>query len=128
MKFALRVQQHPLFSAFLTLEVVQEVPKEAFSPAPKVVSAIVKITPKTEDSDNWFIIRNLYWQRTKKLKNGLRDTLIDFYERKGKKPSKKEALDLILKMDFDDVLLETLIAKLPLERYGEIVGKVKERV
>src|SRR3989344_3730934 len=128
MKFALRVQQHPLFSAFLTLEVIQEVPKEAFSPAPKVVSAVVKITPNKEDRDDLFIIRKLYWQRTKKLKNGLRDTLIDFYERKGKKLSKKGALDLILKMDLDDVLLELLIAKLPLERYGEIVGKVKGRV
>ena len=100
LKFARRAQKHPLFAAFLMVEIIQEVPKEAFSPPPKVRSAIVRITPNTADNDEQFILRKLHWQRTKKLRNGLRDTLIDFYERKMKKLSKKEALELIKKMRY----------------------------
>ena len=127
-KFALRVQQHPIFSAFLTLKIIEEVAGEVFSPSPKVTSAIVKITARKEDRDDLFVIRKLYWQRTKKLKNGLRDTLVDFYERKGKKLSKKEALLLMGKMVISDILLETSIAKMPLERYGEMAKKVEELI
>ena len=126
MKFAQRIKEHPVFSAFLKVEILKAVSKEAFSPQPRVYSAVVRIVPCKDESDQLFIIRKLSWQRTKKLKNGLRDALIDLAESKGKKVSKKEALGLIEKMGFEDQILEMLIARLPLETYGKIESKIRK--
>jgi len=127
MRFARKVQEHPVFSAFLKVEILKEVPKESFSPQPRVYSAVVRIVLNKDESDELFIIRKLYWQRTKKLKNGLRDALIDLAESQSKKLSKKEALGLIEKMGFEDQILEMLIARLPLETYGKIESKIRKK-
>ena len=118
--FAKKAQRHLIFSAFLNIEIIQDVPKEAFTPAPKVLSAIVKITFNAFPDDNAFIRRKLYLQRTKKLKNGLRDTLIDFFALKHQKITKKEADKIIEELDIPIYMHDRNIALLPLERYGEI--------
>ncbi len=122
--FALKAQQHPIFSAFLTITIIEEVPKEAFYPEPRVKSAIITITAKKYVSDGEFLIRKLHLQRDKKLRNGLRDALIDLYQTKSKKLTKREALEMIDSFKLGEKMLETLIAVLPLEVYGEIVKSI----
>ncbi len=123
--FALKAQKHPIFSAFFTITLVEEVPKEAFYPEPRVKSAVITIVAKKELNDGDFIIRKLHLQRDKKLRNGLRDALIDLYETKKKKMTKKEALEMIDSFKLSEKMLETLIAVLPLEVYEEIGEKYK---
>ncbi len=118
--FALKAQQHPIFSAFFTITIIEEVPKEAFYPEPRVKSAIITVVAKKEWSDGEFVIRKLHLQRDKKLRNGLRDSLIDLYESKKKKLTKKEALEMIDSFKLSEKLLKTLIAVLPLEVYEKV--------
>ena len=126
--FAIKAQQHPIFSAFLNIEIVQEVPKEAFTPPPKVLSAIIKITPNTSKDDNAFIRRKLYLQRDKKLKNGLLETIIDLHQSKHKERlPKKKAQEMMDSLDLPVIsLLEKQISRLALEEYTNLAKKVEK--
>ncbi len=126
--FALKAQQHPIFTAFLNIEIVQDVPKEAFTPPPKVLSAIIKITPHTENDVNAFIRRKLYLQRDKKLKNGLLETIIDAYNLKHKERlPKKKAQEILDSLDLPVIsLLEKPIGRLHLEDYTNLAKKVEK--
>ncbi|MDP3733610.1 MAG: rRNA adenine N-6-methyltransferase family protein [Nanoarchaeota archaeon] len=127
-KFALQAAQHPIFSAFLTIEIVQDVPKESFLPMPNVVSAVITAMPKKELDDSDFIRQKLYLQRDKRLKNGLRDCVIDYHLFKGKKLTKKEALKMIDAMKIASSFLEKTIARMPLGMYEEIAQKIKRSI
>ncbi len=126
--FALKAQEHPIFSAFFTITIVEEVPKEAFYPQPRVKSAVITVVPRKEWNDGEFIIRKLHLQRDKKLRNGLRDALIDLYELKEKKLTKKQASEMIDSFKLSEKVLDTLIAVLPLEVYGKIGEKLEDLV
>ncbi|MBS3166452.1 hypothetical protein J4444_04995 [Candidatus Woesearchaeota archaeon] len=139
--FAKIAQDNPIFSAFLDVKIITEVPAAAFFSPPKVISAVIVVIPKSnlnELNNSEFIRQKLYLQRDKKLKNGLRDTIIDYYEwmkiskKKNKiailKMTKKEADKIIDGFELSSILLEKTIAKLPLEEYGllsELLQKVK---
>jgi len=62
------------------IEVVETVPKEAFSPPPAVESAIVRITPREPDyevpNDEAFmaLVRAVFTQRRKTMRNAVRNT------------------------------------------------------
>jgi len=107
---------------------VQEVPKEAFTPPPKVLSAIIKITPNTSKDDNAFIRRKLYLQRDKKLKNGLLETIIDLHQSKHKERlPKKKAQEMMDSLDLPVIsLLEKQISRLALEEYTNLAKKVEK--
>ncbi len=124
--FAQKAQQHPIFSAFFNINIIKDVPKEAFFPPPKVLSAIITITPIQNPTDAQFLIQKLHLQRDKKLRNGLRDALIDVYQRRNKKLTKKQALEMIKKFHFSEKTSDTLIAKLPLEVYEWIKVKINK--
>lgn len=123
--FALKIQKNPLFSSFLNIEIINEVPRNSFFPPPRVDSAIIKITPNQSDEEDVFIRRKLYLQRDKKLKNGLMESIIDLYELKHKeKLSKKKAKEIMAKLFIDQTLLNKIIANIPVEQYKDIAGKV----
>lgn len=125
--FAVKAQQHPIFSSFFKIEVIKDVPKEAFYPQPRVLSAIITITPIQNPTDAQFLIQKLHLQRDKKLRNGLRDALIDLYQRKKKTLTKKQAGEIIDSFELSDKTLDTLIALLPLEVY-EKIGKTSAHI
>ncbi|MFW6017309.1 MAG: 16S ribosomal RNA methyltransferase A [Halapricum sp.] len=65
---------------YADVEVVEPVPKEAFSPPPAVESAIVRTTPREPDyevpSDEAFmdLVKAIFTQRRKTLRNAIRNT------------------------------------------------------
>lgn len=65
---------------YADVEVVEPVPKEAFSPAPEVQSAIVRTTPRDPDyevEDEEFFLRfvkAVFTQRRKTIRNAIRNT------------------------------------------------------
>ncbi len=129
MGFAEKAQKHPIFSAFLKTEIIASVPKEAFYPAPKVESALVKITRTPEylkDKDeSAFLRRSLYLQSDKKLKNGLVEALIGLYVLKHKKQmTQNEARQVIERLKLDEKLLVSKIANLPLSLYEELPKRI----
>ncbi|MBI2666606.1 hypothetical protein HYX13_03265 [Candidatus Woesearchaeota archaeon] len=123
-KFAVHAAEHPFFSAFFNFKVIADVPREAFYPQPKVVSAILLITPKKEVNGSAFLLRQLFLQRDKKLKNALREGLIAVAEWQGKKLSKKEATQKIDQLGLSEEVLEELVGRVKLKKIGEIVKKI----
>ncbi|WP_254768296.1 16S ribosomal RNA methyltransferase A [Salinilacihabitans rarus] len=65
---------------FADAEIVETVPKEAFSPPPAVESAVVRLTPREPDyevADEAFFLRfvkALFTQRRKTMRNAIRNT------------------------------------------------------
>lgn len=65
---------------YANIEVVEPVPKEAFSPAPAVESAVVRTTPRDPDyevpDDEAFmaLVRAIFTQRRKTMRNAVRNT------------------------------------------------------
>ncbi len=65
---------------YADIEVVETVPKEAFSPPPAVESAVVRITPQQPDyevpDDEAFmsLVRAVFTQRRKTMRNAVRNT------------------------------------------------------
>jgi 16S rRNA (adenine1518-N6/adenine1519-N6)-dimethyltransferase len=65
---------------YADVEIVEPVPKEAFSPAPAVESAVVRTTPRTPDyevpDDDRFLalVRAVFTQRRKTMRNAVRNT------------------------------------------------------
>lgn len=127
-KFAVSIQRHPIFSAFLSINVIKEVPKESFFPIPKTSSVIISITHKVDDAEELsaFIRRKLYLQRDKKLKNALRETLINLYAFLNKELTKRRARELISNIKISQKVLETKIEQLPLENYAKIAADAEK--
>ncbi len=65
---------------YAEIEIVETVPKEAFSPPPAVESAVVRVTPRTPEytvpNDEAFmaIVRGIFTQRRKTMRNAIRNT------------------------------------------------------
>src|SRR3989338_3749368 len=100
--FTQRIQTHPIFYAFWNITIIQDVPSSAFEPKP-------------------FIIRNLYLQPTKKLKNALRETLIDYYKINHKTLTKKEAEQMIEQLSLSS--LDKNISSFEPQEYVDISQK-----
>ncbi|MCY4728963.1 16S ribosomal RNA methyltransferase A [Natronomonas gomsonensis] len=65
---------------YAEIEVVEPVPKEAFSPAPAVESAVVRTTPRDptyevpDDEQFMSLVRAVFTQRRKTMRNAVRNT------------------------------------------------------
>ncbi len=65
---------------YADVEIVETVPKEAFSPPPTVESAVVRATPRApdytvpNDEDFMAIVRAVFTQRRKTMRNAIRNT------------------------------------------------------
>lgn len=117
--FALKAQEHAIFKAFFEIEIKEEVEKEAFNPPPDTRSVIVLFKRKSFDGNSGEqIIRSLYLQKDKQLKNGLREALIELYKLKNKPLTKKEASKLVDQIDAGD--RDVLISRLPLPVFDKI--------
>lgn len=123
--FALKAQKHPFFSAFLTIELLYDVPKESFYPRPKVLSAIIIITRNRQTDFNTLLRQKMYLQRDKKVKNGLRDALIEVYGYHHRPLTKNQARDVITKLNLPTTRQEIRLAKLPLQSYREITATLE---
>jgi 16S rRNA (adenine1518-N6/adenine1519-N6)-dimethyltransferase len=65
---------------YADIEIVEPVPKEAFSPAPAVESAVVRTTPREpeyevpDDERFMALVRAVFTQRRKTMRNAIRNT------------------------------------------------------
>jgi len=90
---------------FLNVKKIEDIPKIAFIPAPKVGSVALLVTKKPQS-----ISQELYLQKDKKVKNLLREVLC-----KNKKMTKKQAKKLIDEKIDNKTMLEGFPGKLKLE-------------
>ena len=80
-----------LLEAFFTVEFVRELPPDFFYPKPRTGGAMIKITRSKTGDKYHFLLRELFIQGDKKVKNALREGLIAYNQSVGQKLTKKEA-------------------------------------
>ncbi|NOQ37523.1 ribosomal RNA small subunit methyltransferase A, partial [archaeon] len=88
--------------AYFKTEHIEDVPKTAFTPPPRIASSIIRITPikkeDLEDDAEKYILRLLYDQRSRKVGNALMEAIIDLKSaRDNKRYTKKESKETIRK-------------------------------
>ncbi len=106
--------------AYFKTEHIEDVPKTAFTPPPRIASSIIRIAPiKKEDLENdaeRYIIRLLYDQRTRKAGNALMEAIIDLKSaRDNKRYTKKESKETIRKADIDEKILNKRVIMLSVD-------------
>jgi len=119
-------QEHPVLSAWLEVKLLGEVPPESFDPKPKVQSALIKITRNQEENDSLFLVRHLSGQRDKKVKNGLRESIMTLSKKHQKAGTKKQAEKILQQLHLPEKIKEGRISRLPLRFYSEIAEAIKK--
>ena len=88
-----------LTNSFFKVEKIMDVTPEAFDPQPRVMSSIIKLYPINRDVYNnnfkMFIFREMFYNRDRKLRNNLTESIIEFAKVHGKKMTKKESKAII---------------------------------
>lgn len=96
-----------------------DVPEDAFLPPPKTLSSIIKLIPKSKkelvDEGGLYILREIFEQRDKKIKNALQYSIIRFYNIKGilltKRKCKKILKEYLVTLRREDIALEQMTNK-----------------
>lgn len=120
--------------AYFDVEFLEIVPKSAFTPRPRISSAIISIKPiKKEDiykkDKILFITRILFDQRTKKTENALLEAIIDFKTlRDGKRYTQNESRALIKTLDLDIETLDKKVIMLSFEELSTLLDTLKEKL
>lgn len=107
-----------MVNLFYEIDVIQKISKEKFFPIPSVNAALIKIKPKEVKGEE-LLLKLLFLQSDKKIKNALREALI-----KAKKINKRKASEIVKKLEIQD-LSEKKISNLSEENIDFIIQKLK---
>ena len=106
-----------LASLFFDIEIKEKVPSKAFVPRPKTESAVIKLTPREEESLSTIdiVLRNFVLLDNKKTKNALMEALV-----KGLDLTKRKAKEIIAKLDLSNKVLEKNSDLLSFEEFSRL--------
>ncbi len=130
-RFALRLvgrnDSYSTFSllarAFLNTKIIKDVPPQSFYPQPKIISSLIVVEPRKinkEKDRKAFIVRSLYLQEDKKVKNALRKIILDL----GIKKTRREATELIKSLRIPNHLSNKKVEHISLEEYLKLVSVI----
>lgn len=118
-----------LTNSFFNVEKIRDIEPKCFDPAPRVMSSIIKIKHiKREDlkySFKKFIFREMFYNRERKLKNNLMESLIEFSKLHDKRLTKKESKEIIKSYNIPDITLNKQMENLSNEEYRIIYESLK---
>lgn len=88
-----------LTNSFFKVEKIMDITPDAFEPAPRVMSSIIKLTKIDKDyyNNNFkkYMFREMFFNRDRKLNNNLVESLISFASIHDKKLTKKESKKIV---------------------------------
>ena len=117
-----------LVNSFFNVEYVCRVPKECFYPMPRVSSAIIKLTKisreEVKNDYKLFMFREMFYNRKRKLKNNLVESLIEYYKTNNKILTKRESKGIVDKYKIDNNILNKEMEQLSNEEYKLIYDKI----
>ena len=118
-----------LTNSFFKVEKIIDIEPSSFSPAPRVMSSMIKLTKIDRESisNNFkkFIFRELFFYRDRKLKNNLMEALISFAKVHGQKLTKKESKTVIDTYGIPKETLNKMMENLSNEEYELIYNSLK---
>jgi 16S rRNA (adenine1518-N6/adenine1519-N6)-dimethyltransferase len=100
---------------FYKVVIAEAVPKSSFKPAPKVMSTVVAIYPLEKSNIreySQYIIRELWEQQTKKTKNALVESIIQYAFSRSEKLTKREARERVSVLGIDTNILDKTVKRL----------------
>lgn len=119
-----------IFQSRFEIGLLKNYSKESFYPVPKVNSSLIRLKPRnlTNLKDDFlrFLIAYLFEHKESKLKNGLREGLITYFQvAKNQFLSKKQAKEMIRKSGIDQNKLEE---KIDGSNLFQMIGKLKRLI
>lgn len=111
-----------LTHAFYNIEILDFVPKQDFNPPPRTGSYIVKLIRRSEKEYcfSTFILKELFSQEDKKIKNALMEALIRFNTFQNAVLTKKQAKAIIEQMNIDASILDAHMSNLSNEKITQL--------
>ncbi len=111
---------------YFNTEIIKDLPANSFDPRPRVPSSIILVRPRTKQENNEdpisFVLRDLFDQKTRKTKNGLLESIIEYRSLiDGKRYTKRESRKDIDLMGIDSQILERKIDDLSYKDARKII-------
>ena len=118
-----------LTNSFFDVSKIMDITPDAFDPAPRVMSSMIRLVPVERDSLKFsfkrFIFREMFFHRERKLKNNLMEALIEFAKLHDKKLTKKESKCIIEEYQIPKETLNKLMENITNEEYELIYNTLK---
>lgn len=118
-----------LTNSFFVTERIMDIAPDAFSPSPRVMSTMIRVTKinREELTHNFkrFMFRELFFNRDRKLKNNLMESLIEFVKLHDKKLTKKEAKSIIDGYNLPKEMLNKKMENLSNQEYEVLYNVLK---
>ncbi len=116
-------------NAFFKISFKFKIPREDFHPRPKTETVVVIIKPLSrkdyEKNPEKYVLKEVFLQRKKKLKNSLMEGIINLNKKILAKPfTKNMSKDVIRKMGLDRDLLEKKTEEMELEDFEKLKEKL----
>jgi 16S rRNA (adenine1518-N6/adenine1519-N6)-dimethyltransferase len=102
-------------SLFYTIEKIHEIPPDSYHPQPRVKTNMITLKPVQASGAPLEIMRILIRCDRMKLKNALREALINSSKRQESFITKRKARHIIKSMNLDPRVLDTRVARLSLD-------------
>ena len=117
-----------LTNCFFKAEKIIDILPESFSPKPRVLSTMIRLSKIKENdlTDILIIFRNLYFYSDKKIKNSLVESFIRLEYLKGRKLTQKEAKLIIDKLNLEESLLAKNYSEISNDELEILYLKLKE--
>ena len=118
-----------LTNSFFRVEKIMDIAPDAFSPEPRVMSTMIKLTKLKREELNYsfkkFMFREMFFYRNRKLKNNLMEALIEFVKLHDKKLTKKESKAIIDSYKLPKETLNKEMENLSNEEYEMLYNSLK---
>ena len=118
-----------LTNSFFVTERIMDIAPDAFNPAPRVMSTMIRLTKVNREdlhhSFKRFMFREMFFNRDRKLKNNLMESLIEFVKLHDKKLTKKEAKAIIEGYNLPKEMLNKKMENLSNEEYDLLYDALK---
>ena len=118
-----------LTNSFFITEKIMDIAPDAFDPAPRVMSSMIRLKPlKREELKNSFkkfMFREMFYNRERKLKNNLVESLIEFVKLHDKKLTKKESKAIVEEYSLPKEVLNKRMENLSNEEFKLLYDVLK---
>lgn len=118
-----------LTNSFFNVEKIMEITPDAFDPTPRVMSALIKVRrldrKELLNDSKMYIIREIFFRRSSKLKNSLMEALIEYGKTTNDKITKRESKSLIEKFNIDKNTLDKEVEQLSNEEFKILYDSIK---
>ena len=118
-----------LTNSFFVCEKIIDIAPDAFEPRPRVMSSMIKLTKINRDelktSFKRFVFREMFYNRDRKLKNNLVESIIEFVKLHDKILTKKESKAIVESYELPKSMLNKRMENLSNEEYDLLYEKLK---